>query len=405
MKKVFRFILTTFSLIALFSCSDMLDQFDEIGGNSSGAQVPGDFVSVWDTSLGSADSTIALPLEASGTYNFVVDWGDGTSEEVTSFGDADKSHLYSSNGIYEVTISGVIDGFRFNDAGDCLKIIEISNWGILKLGNSGYYFYGCENLQISATDILDCSEIINMRAAFNNCTALTIIPSMNNWDVSNVQDMGFMFRNSHFNQNIGNWDVGSVTTMNSMFYGASSFNQNIGNWDVSNVEYMANMFDGASSFNQYIGGWDVSNVENMANMFDGASSFNQNIGGWNVSNVLWMRYMFNNATSFNGNINGWDVSNVEQMHYMFYSASSFNQYIGSWDVSNVRSMDYMFYDADSFNQDIGSWNVRFVRNISYMFFGASLFNQNLNGWSFISAPTRNNAFERSPLDGNEPAWY
>ena len=49
----------------------------------------------------------------------------------------------------------------------------------------------------------------------------------------------------------------------------------INNWDVSNVTDMAWMFDDAHSFNQPLNNWNVSNVEDMRTMFEQASSFNQ----------------------------------------------------------------------------------------------------------------------------------
>ena len=41
---------------------------------------------------------------------------------------------------------------------------------------------------------------------------------------------------------IENWDVSNVTNMSSLFYGARSFNQPLNNWNVSKVEDMAWMF-------------------------------------------------------------------------------------------------------------------------------------------------------------------
>ena len=60
--------------------------------------------------------------------------------------------------------------------------------------------------------------------------------------------------------------------MQQMFLEASSFNQDIGNWNVSNVDNMYQMFK-QTLFNQDIGNWDVSNVVTMYEMFDDADSF------------------------------------------------------------------------------------------------------------------------------------
>ena len=60
-----------------------------------------------------------------------------------------------------------------------------------------------------------------------------------------------------------------------MFIGATSFNQPLNNWDVSNVTDMGGMFMYASSFNQPLNKWNVSKVKNMNYMFADATSFNQ----------------------------------------------------------------------------------------------------------------------------------
>ena len=66
------------------------------------------FVSNWNTantSGGSSTSTqIQLPLESSGTYNFVVDWGDGNTDTITAWNQAETLHTYASSGTYTITI-------------------------------------------------------------------------------------------------------------------------------------------------------------------------------------------------------------------------------------------------------------------------------------------------------------
>ena len=50
-----------------------------------------------------------------------------------------------------------------------------------------------------------------------------------------------MFYESKFNRDISNWDVSNVEIMGYMFY-ESSFNGDISNWDVRNVKYMNDIF-------------------------------------------------------------------------------------------------------------------------------------------------------------------
>ncbi len=410
---------------------------------------PSSFLSVWNTNLTSSGSSganqVKLPLESGGIYDFTVYWGDTNSSTITNWDQTEVTHNYSSTGVYEVNITGTIVGWRFNNEGDKLKLIEISQWGNLNLGNSDSYFQGCINLNLTTTDILNLTGTTNLYSTFSSCTTLGSSGNLGGWNVSRVTDMSFMFSGANrFNQYIGGWDVSSVNNMRFMFSGAKAFNQNIGDWNVSSVTNMGNMFFRANEFNQDIGlwnvssvnsmvsmfsetnrfnqninGWDVSSVTSMVSMFFGARGFNQDIGGWNVSSVTDMRYMFFEATRFNQNINGWDVSSVTSMKYMFYFVETFNQDISEWNVSRVTDMrsifswarvfnqdisewnvsrvtdmSSMFYGAKAFNQDIGKWNVSKVTDMGYMFSEANIFNQNISGWDVSSVTNMYGMFFR-----------
>ncbi|TFH28865.1 MAG: hypothetical protein E4G98_04715, partial [Promethearchaeota archaeon] len=71
---------------------------------------PTAFLSVWDTSClsdgSSAIDQIRLPLTPEGNYNFLVQWGDGTSDVITSYSDPKVTHTYAPAGIYVVNITG-----------------------------------------------------------------------------------------------------------------------------------------------------------------------------------------------------------------------------------------------------------------------------------------------------------
>lgn len=259
---------------------------------------------------------ILLPLEPDGTYDFTVDWGDGTSNYIDAWDHPKKVHTYPTAGVYTVTITGTINGFNYCNVNNLplrKQLIEIAQWGELRLGNNGRYFFGCD-FEISATDVLDSPETTNMAYAFVG-TNIIYNPSINNWDMSNVTDMTGMFYRSNFNAPISNWDTSNVTSMSEMFVFDEYFNQPIGNWDVSNVTDMSSMFSGANSFNQPLD-WDTSNVTDMSEMFSGASSFNQPLN-WNTSNVTNMSIMFNSAINFNQNISSWNVDNVLSWDYIF----------------------------------------------------------------------------------------
>lgn len=194
---------------------DMGDEnYNDISWNQAEGSILTDvnsntFLSRWNTNLISQGSSsgyqISLPLEPSGTYNFTVDWGDGTNNTITSWDQAEVRHLYEPAGVYAVAIEGTLIGWRFDYSGDRLKIIEISQWGNIRLGNSGGYFYGSENLQLTAIDALNLTGTTTLSRMFDRCTNLGSVGDMNSWDVSNVTDMRMMFyAATSFDQPIGN---------------------------------------------------------------------------------------------------------------------------------------------------------------------------------------------------------
>ncbi len=284
------------------------------------------------------------------------------------------------------------------------SLLEVQQWGDVKWSSFAFAFSWCRNLQITATDIPNLSNVTDMQSAFE-ITAISAVPNINDWDVSKVKNMKKMFSNTaQFNQPIDNWDVSSVENMEGIFSFTAQFNQPIGNWDVSKVENMRNMFYGALSFNQDISDWDVSNVENMEAMFCSALSFNQPIGNWDVSKVKNMRSMFLEALFFNQDISDWDVSNVKNMSLMFRYTQTFNQPIGNWNVLNVENMSAMF-SGSAFNQPIGNWDVSHVTDMSYMFLGAISFNQPIGDWDVSNLKRADDIFmDATSFNQNLEQW-
>ena len=248
------------------------------------------FITEWNTELvyetslpfGTYPSSqITLGLLSTGTYNFVVDWGDGASDTITSWDQAETTHVYASEGVYTVTMEGEIDGWRF-DIGeytyDAVKLIGISQWGSLKLNDGGKWFEGCRNLDITAIDSPDVSAVRNARHGFQYC-ALTNT-DFTAWDTSQFTSLYFTFYdNENFNGDISTWDVSSVTNFESTFDTSHTFNGLLGAWDTSAATTLKNMLDEVYDFNQDISGWDVSQVTQLSLGF----SFLTLLGSWYLS--------------------------------------------------------------------------------------------------------------------------
>ncbi len=355
---------------------------------------PTDFVTIWDTmKTGKKRSSpgLQLPLDEDGEYNFVVHWGDGSSDTITSHDQAETLHNYAEEGTYRVVISGDIEGFGFSRAkedededviiADRKKLIDVIQWGNMKFHNNGDQLSDCVNLEgFSATDAPDLSGITDLSGMFQGASRFN--GDISRWDVSGVADLSYMFNKAGaFNQPLNTWNVGIVTNMKALFQYAKTFNQPLDDWNVSNVTDMSFMFFETESFNHPLDAWDVSNATTMECMFQDAKSFDQPLEKWNVKNVKSTSSMFWGAKSFNQPLNGWNVGNVTDMSGMFCYVSSFNQPLNTWDVSNVTNMNSLFSFAESFQQPLDSWNVGRVKDMNYMFEKASAFNQPLNGWN------------------------
>ena len=275
-----------------------------------------------------------IPLVFFAGINASVNWGDGSSNAITTSNPpliSEIQHTYSTPAVYTIKITGNFGGWSFNNGGDRLKMSNIVSWGSLKITTSAG-FRGCTNLTCSATD-----------APIITTTSLA----------------QYFFGCTNFNGNISNWNTSTVTNMQEMFVSAASFNQNIGTktinaglptqytaWNTSNVTTMFEMFNGATNFNNGgssdIGSWDVSKVTNMFEMF-GGTAFNQNIGSWNVSSVTNMGRLFQNANSFNQDIGSWNVSNVTNFTSFMagktaanYSAANLDSIYNGWSSRSVK---------------------------------------------------------------------
>jgi len=62
-----------------------------------------DFIMTIDTTkAGSASNTFILPCINGGVYDAVIDWGDGSTSNITTYNDVDLTHVYSVSGVYQL---------------------------------------------------------------------------------------------------------------------------------------------------------------------------------------------------------------------------------------------------------------------------------------------------------------
>jgi surface protein len=323
------------------------------------------FITVWKTDNTSsveatADNQIKLPLIETGTYNFVVEWGDGKRSTITSYDDPEVTHTYRTAGTYTVTIKGLLRGWSFlynndrNEGGtDRLKLLEIQQWGCLQITGGGN-FKGCQNLSlVNTTDTPDFSQTTSLGAMFEDCSGLTTINNVENWDVSHIEYFNGMFEGQYFGRiyltgDFSSWDVSSAKSFFVMFRN-TDVNFNASNWDVSNVTSFQAMFSGCRYFNNGgdpgINNWDVSSARSLDSVFR-ETPFNQPIGDWDVRNVTTLRSMFRSCP-FNQDISNWQLDSWNYSPDTFLS-SAFNGDISSWNFTQVNRMS-RFLNPNAFS--------------------------------------------------------
>ncbi|HLV50070.1 MAG TPA: BspA family leucine-rich repeat surface protein, partial [Erysipelothrix sp.] len=239
------------------------------------------------------DGTITVPTVGAG-YNYDILWTNLSNPSVPASADRGVTNSYTISGLnegdtIEISISGDFPRIYFNNSGDKDKIIAVTQWGDIEWTSMNNAFAGATNLEVTAKDTPDLSNVEDMFYMFKGAETLT--GSQGNW----------------------NWNTENVTNMSAAFFQASNFNGDISGWNTENVTNMASMFAQATSFNQDIGNWNTGKVTNMKTLFKDANSFDQDLGSWNLKSLTNAQGMFNvnsesyglNCDMFSATLEGW----------------------------------------------------------------------------------------------------
>ena len=314
----------------------------------------------------SNDDQFKISVQGAGyTFDYNVDWGDGnTDNNVTG----NITHTYDSIGQYDVKISGTFPNIYFFNRFDRWKVLEIKNWGNIQWETMLNAFWGCGNMDITATDAADFNQVAVFQRAFQNCNSITSITNSSNWVTSNATNMlaAFLGCGNLTSIETTNWDTSGLTYFNSVFPNCGALTSLDGtNWDLSNVTTFADAFSNCVSLTTITGN------ENWRFKTTGPVTFDRffnncfgldglNTTNWNVEQVTSLSQAFRDCTSLTYlDMSNWNISNCNSLFLWIYNTpllASING-IGDLDVSNVSNFGYVFSQADSLTADVSNWDV------------------------------------------------
>jgi surface protein len=237
----------------------------------------------------SNSTSFLMPLrQTSGTYNYTVEWGDGTVESFT--GNTNRTHDYGIAGTYTVRVTGTFTGnFYFNNTNDGTKIIKVLTH-TLDLGQRlDNVFYGCSNLTELNVSNWDTSNVTNFNLFANGCTNLQSL-DVSNWDTSNVTNFpGFALGCTNLQSlDVSNWDTSNVTNFTGFANNCTNLQSlDVSNWDTSNVTNFTQFALGCTNLQSLdVSNWDTSNVTSFIAFVLGCTNLqNLDVSNWDTSNV------------------------------------------------------------------------------------------------------------------------
>lgn len=192
----------------------------------------------------SSSDQFTLPLDGLSTYNF--DWETSDGQSGTHVVNTNLTITFPSDGTYTVYIGGTNNTFpriKFNNAGDKLKILDVSQWGNIEWNSIQHAFYGCSNLTVSASDMPDFSAATSAQNAFFNCTSLISLPAM---DLSSATSMHSFCRGCTSLASVGAITTGVVTSLYAAFYQCGLLDYDASGFDISELTDASFMFDGSA---------------------------------------------------------------------------------------------------------------------------------------------------------------
>ena len=271
-----------------------------------------------------------LVMKSGETFDFAVNWGDGTEESLTNSSFSTYAHGFSGSQL--IAADGNAMTYQGYDTDVLIYSHNYTTSGshqITITGNNIPLRYG-HALEMTPADMVTKTSYDDFTTAQTSHSdpaprAKAYIRSVDQWGSATFNDL-----NAAFERCI-NFDVLALDIPK---FGTDA--------DISKMFKLCAKLDDA---NGSIEKWDTSNVKNMMQLFAGVRNFRANIDTKLVVNPGGGEYL------------AWNVGNVENFSHMFVGLvnmnlrAGFNQPIPNWDMNNANNLAGMFAYCN-FNQDL-----------------------------------------------------
>ena len=336
-----------------------------------------------------AGTTFTIPLCTEALFNndalsLTVDWGDGSSETISSFDGADTisyagnpvgyklTHTYAAKGRKVITLTGGYD----NKLAFMPTVTRQAN-GQTKNAKAGgsrkkiEKIYECNiGTQFYIHGQGDFRGMSRLKAIGKNISALTSASPATAIALDTSASAG-MFMDKTFSDCkklrwFGDFSPVNAQSLQYTFFGCQTMDKafHINNWDLTKVISAKGAFKNTvisvnlnKLFKKQSG--VTYQITDVSHMFEG-SNFNKGLNDWDMRTVTNVGRMFKNS-QFNQNIWKWfktDASTTYQVDNMvsMFEGSSFTRGISGWDVSSATKLNSVFKGAQ-FANDVSNWNI------------------------------------------------
>lgn len=243
-------------------------------------------------------------------------------------------------------------------------------------------------------------------------------------DISKIDSLSCLFRNSYFNGDISLWDVSNVTGITSFMANNLCFDHPLDKWNFTKLVYAFSPFDNAKAFQDKYNDGKAILKEETESSNTNSEKAKESFLNWLVDHKAMVKEMSKktiNETSkkkdfdleakdiidldkkLNGElpitrkellalVNSWGREHPFNVYVL--KEDGINRYydikkceskekfdLSKLDISRINDLSHVF-QYSFFNGDINNWNISNVKNACNVFYSAKVFDFPLDKWVF-----------------------